>query len=159
MKIDRIKLRRLSMKLKRPFETSFGQIAWRHSVLVEIASEGLMAYGECAADEHPHYSYETAGTAMEIMEQELVPALISSSSIEPSNFQHAARKVRGHSMAKAGIEMALWDLKGQSEGKSLAELFGVSKASVDVGVSIGIAPTVDELLKIVDSYVVEGYGQ
>lgn len=157
MKIENIQLRRLSMKLKRPFETSFGQIEWRHCVLVEIVTDEFIAYGECAADEHPHYSYETAGTAMEIMQQELVPILMGAPNIEPIEFRNITQKVKGHSMAKAGIEMALWDLKGKIEEKSLAELFGVSKHAVDVGVSIGIAPTIDELLKIMDAYLHEGY--
>ena len=159
MKIEKIVLRRLSMKLKRPFETSFGQIEWRHCVLVEVFYDGIIAYGECAADEHPHYSYETAGTAMEIMQQELVPALLASSNVDPKDFQQASRGVKGHSMAKAGIEMALWDLKGKLEEKSMAELLGVKKKNVDVGVSIGIAPNVDQLLEIVDSYVTDGYGR
>ncbi len=157
MKIDHIKLYRLSMKLKQPFETSFGRIEWRQSVLAEIASDGIVAYGECAADKHPGFSYETAGTALEIMETELVPSLFQMSDLNPKKFQRQVKNVKGHPMAKAGLEMALWDLLGKRENQSLAELLGVKKEKVDVGVSVGLASSIKDLLEIVSSYVDDGY--
>ena len=67
--------------------------------------------------------------------------------------------VRGHPMAKAGLEMALWDLRGKAEGKSLKELFGGVRDKVDVGVSVGIQPSVEKLLAAVDGYLAKGYGR
>jgi O-succinylbenzoate synthase len=65
--------------------------------------------------------------------------------------------VRGNPMAKASLEMALWDLIGKLEDKSLRELFGGERKQVQVGVSVGIQESPNVLLKIVEDYLAQGY--
>jgi O-succinylbenzoate synthase len=65
--------------------------------------------------------------------------------------------VRGHLMAKAGLEMALWDVLGKMQGKSLRALLGGEREKVEVGVSVGIQDSVDELVDVVTGYVEQGY--
>lgn len=60
-------------------------------------------------------------------------------------------------MAKAGLEGAIWDLYAKQQGVTLAEALGGEKKVIDVGVSIGIQPNVEQLLNIIDRYVKEGY--
>jgi O-succinylbenzoate synthase len=62
-------------------------------------------------------------------------------------------------MAKAGLEMALWDLFAQRDGVSLQHALGGSADRVRVGVSVGIQPTVDRLLQVVDGYLAQGYAR
>ena len=76
MKIDHIRMRHLRMKLKHPFETSFGRIQTRDCILLEVSSEGTTGYGECVADWDPGYSYETVGTAWHILEDFIFPAIL-----------------------------------------------------------------------------------
>jgi O-succinylbenzoate synthase len=73
----------------------------------------------------------------------------------PALFKH----VRGHPMAKASVENAIWDLFAKAEGKPLAQLLGGVRSRVEVGVSIGIQPTIEDLLVWVDSFVAAGYGR
>ena len=61
------------MPLVHPFRTSFGVTTGRRILLVEIESEGLTAWGESAAGEHPYFSDETVDTAWLIAETELAP--------------------------------------------------------------------------------------
>lgn len=53
--------------------------------------------------------------------------------------------------------MAMWDLAGKSQGKSVAELMGATLPKVEVGVSVGIQDTPEELVEVVGRYLENGY--
>jgi o-succinylbenzoate synthase len=159
MKIQRITLYHLKMPLVRPFETSFGRIHSRECVLVEAFSGDLVGYGECPADRDPGYSYETVGTAWHILRDFLVPAILDREIASPGGVQEHLVQVRGHHMAKAGLEMALWDLFGKLEGKSLRELLGGVSDEVQVGVSVGLQASPQKLVETVGGYQSQGYGR
>ena len=59
MKLSKISIYPLKMPLVSHFETSFGRIYERECVLVRMESDGLIGWGECAADRDPGYSYES----------------------------------------------------------------------------------------------------
>ena len=145
------------MPLVSHFETSFGRIFERDCILVEIQSEGLTGWGECVADRDPGYSYETSGTAWHILQDFIAPLLLGQQVADAHNFQYRVANIRGHHLAKAGVEMALWDLLGQRTGKSLRELFGGQRGSVAVGVSVGLQDTPEILLETVSRYIQDGY--
>ncbi|MEI7847157.1 MAG: o-succinylbenzoate synthase [Chloroflexota bacterium] len=159
MKITKISLFPLSMPLVSHFETSFGRIHERECVLVKMEADGLVGWGECAADRDPGYSYETTGTVMHILEEFVLPLLIGEDVIDANDFQQRITPIRGHHLAKAGVEMALWDLLGKRDGKSLKEMLGGVKDAVDVGVSVGLQDTTADLVRVVDGYIANGYGR
>lgn len=157
MKIEQITLHHLRMPLVAHFETSFGRIFERDCILIEIRSEGLTGWGECVADRDPGYCYETSGTAWHILMDFIVPQILGSDLADAADFQQRVANIRGHQLAKAGVEMALWDLLGQRTGKSLRELFGGQKDVVPVGVSVGLQDTPEVLLQTVEKYLGQGY--
>jgi O-succinylbenzoate synthase len=157
MKIDRVTLFPLKMPLVSHFETSFGRIYERECVLVKIESEGLVGWGECAADSDPGYSYETTGTVLHILKDFALPLLVGQEVVDAADFQRRISPIRGHHLAKAGVEMALWDLLGKRDGRSLREMFGGTKERVDVGVSVGLQDTTADLVRAVDGYLAKGY--
>lgn len=157
MIIEHINLYHLSMPLVLPFETSFGRIYDRECVLVELFSGGLHGYGECVADRDPGYAYETTGTVWHILTEFLLPQLIGQDLSSPSKLTRLYAGVRGHPMAKAGVEMALWDLLGKASGRSLRAMLGGVKEQVEVGVSIGLQASPCELLRVVEDYLAAGY--
>lgn len=159
MKIDSIVLHHLSMPLVSPFETSFGRETDRECVLVEIKSEGLTGYGECVATRDPGYNYETAGTAIHILRDFVSPLILGRDVKDAADFQNIVAGIRGHNLAKAGVEMALWDLLGKRENKSLRELFGGVRDKVEVGVSVGIQSSARSLVETVGGYVSQGYAR
>ena len=59
LNIDAIHMREINMPLAHPFETSFGLTTGRRILLIELESDGLTAWGECVAGEHPYFSDET----------------------------------------------------------------------------------------------------
>lgn len=159
MKIELINLYHLSMPLVSPFETSFGRITSRECVLIEAFSDGLIGYGECPADRDPGYSYETTGTAWHILKDFLIPPVLGRDLTGIDGFRAQASRVRGHNMAKAGLEMALWDLLGKREKRSLQAMLGGERSKVAVGVSVGIQETPQRLVEVVCAYLEQGYGR
>ena len=124
-KIERINLYHLRMLLRAPFETSFGRATHRECLLLEVYADGLIGYGECVADADPGYSYETVGTAGHVLRDYISPALIGQELADAEDFQRRVSPIRGHLMAKAGLEMALWDLQGKRQGCSLGSCWEV----------------------------------
>ena len=158
MKIDSITLYHVSMPLVSPFETSFGRETDRECILIEIQSEGLMGYGECVASRDPGYNYETTGTAIHILKDFIIPLMLGREVKDAADFQNLVSGIRGHYLAKAGVEMALWDLLGKRENKSLRELLGGVREKVEVGASIGIQESAQGLVRSVADYVGQGCG-
>jgi O-succinylbenzoate synthase len=159
MRIDRVSLYHLRMPLRSPFETSFGRANERECILLSVHAAGLTGYGECTADAGPGYAYETTGTAWHILRDFLVPVILGKPLPEPLRFQAQVAGLRGHPMAKAGLEMALWDLKGKVEGRSLREMLGGTRADVAVGISVGIQASPDVLVEVIAGYLAQGYGR
>ncbi len=159
MKIDSITLHHLSMPLVAPFETSFGRETDRECVLIEIKSEGLTGYGECVATRDPGYNYETTGTVIHILKDFIIPLMLGNDVKDAADFQNLVSGIRGHYLAKAGVEMALWDLLGKRENKSLRQLLGGVREKVEVGVSVGIQESAHSLVKTVGDYVSQGYAR
>ncbi|MBI4545265.1 MAG: o-succinylbenzoate synthase [Gemmatimonadetes bacterium] len=158
MRIERIELQVIRLRLQEPFRISSGQTHERRILLLKVEGEGARGYGECVADETPHYSYETVQTARWVLEQHLIPAALAREFASASEFAALlAAAARGHPMAKAALEMAVWDLEARRRGVSLAALLGGSKQAVEAGVSLGIREEVEELLERIGRFWAEGY--
>ncbi|QHS53725.1 o-succinylbenzoate synthase [Edaphobacter sp. 12200R-103] len=157
MNIDAIHMREINMPLAYPFETSFGLTTGRRILLVELECEGLTAWGECVAGEHPYFSDEMIDTAWIITETELAPRLLDAELQHGGDVPDVLKQVRGHRMAKAALENAVWDLEAQSKKISLADLLGGTRDVIPCGVSIGIQPTLEKLLEKIETELAAGY--
>ena len=157
MKLEKIVLREIQMPLAHPFVTSFGKTTGRRILLVELVSEGVVGWGECVAGEHPYFSDEMIDTAWLITETELVPRLLGKDVAEGSAVPDMLEQVRGHRMAKAALENAVWDLEAQVKSVSLARLLGGTRERIACGVSIGMQETMEAQLAKVEEEVAAGY--
>ena len=157
MKIERIEIRHTKMELVNPFTTSMGTEYDEEHIMVRIDGEGLTGWGESVAEGTPFYSYETVTTAWHIMKDFLIPEILGKELNDVGEVIALYDKVRGHMMAKAGIESALWDLLAKGKGVSLSRLLGGTREKIDVGVSIGIQDSERILLDKIEGYLAEGY--
>lgn len=157
IRIDAIHLREINLPLAYPFETSFGVTTGRRILLVEIESEGLTSWGECVAGEHPYFSDEMIDTAWIITETELAPRLLDAEIEGGGDCPRIFSQVRGHRMAKAALENAVWDLAAQRSKVSLSEMLGGIRATIPCGVSIGIQPSIGVLLEKIEKELAAGY--
>ncbi len=159
MKIDSLCLYHLSMPLVARFETSFGVERDRECVLIALDADGLTGYGECVASHDPGYNYETTGTAWHILKEFISPLVLGQDVKDAADFQRRVASVRGHHLAKAGVEMALWDLLGKQSGKPLREMLGGVRERVEVGVSVGLQESPEALVETVRKYIEGGYAR
>jgi O-succinylbenzoate synthase len=159
MKIDTLTLYHLRLPLVSPFATSFGSIDHKECILVALYAEGFTGYGESAVEHDPGYNYETTGTAWHILKEFVAPAILGQDIADAADYQRRVGGIRGHLLAKAGVEMALWDLLGKCDGLSLKEMFGGRRDKVEVGVSIGIQASASALVRVAEGYVSQGYNR
>jgi len=157
MRIESITLRELRMPLKAPFQTSFGVIKDRRVLLVETHSDGLVGWGEVTALEGPWFSPETTDTAKHVIVNFIAPLLSGAEIPNASTVPALLLGIRGHGMAKAGVENSLWDIESQRQGISLARLLGGTKQEIECGVSLGIQSSPERLLAKIDEELAAGY--
>jgi O-succinylbenzoate synthase len=156
MPITRIELREIRMRLLKPFETSFGVTLDRRIVIVKVSDGTFEGYGEVTAGEGPFYCHETTDTAWHILSDFVIPQVLGK--IEGlSDVAPLIQMIRGHNMAKGGLEASLWDLEARRRQKPLWKLLGGSRETIDCGVSIGIQPTIDRLLEVIQHELRDGY--
>jgi o-succinylbenzoate synthase len=158
MKITDITIRHLQMKLKAPFTTSFGTFTNKDFLLLEAKDQdGTIGWGESVAFHSPWYNEETLQTNWHMLEDFLIPLLLNKEINHPDEVSELFAPIRKNNMAKSTIEGAIWDIYAQQTNQSLASALGGKKDKIEVGISIGIQKSIDDLVALVDEYVKEGY--
>ncbi len=157
MKIERIELRHVKLVLVSPFVTSMGIEYDEEHIIVRVDADGVTGWGESVAEGTPFYSYETVPTAWHILKDFLIPSILGKDIASVDEAIASYAKVRGHMMAKAGLEAALWDAFAKTRGISLSQMIGGTRKKIDVGVSIGIQDSMAGLITKVEGYLAEGY--
>src|SRR5512144_2552305 len=120
LNLERIELREIELPLKYPFETSFGRTTRRRILIIRAFDQsGAFGYGECTAPEDPFFNHETIDTAWYIITK-FVSRLLADAKVERAEQVNSAiDRIRGHRMAKAGVECAIWDLEARLAEKPL----------------------------------------
>jgi O-succinylbenzoate synthase len=157
MRIDELEIRHVEMPLVHPFETSFGREDVRHTIIVAVRGGGLTGWGEAATSAGPWYEYETVETCWHVLNDFLAPAVAGRDVAVPEDAARLMAPVRGHHLAKMGLEAAVWDLLGRAEGRSVGEMLGAARDRVPVGVSIGVQGSVPVLLERIAAFLADGY--
>jgi o-succinylbenzoate synthase len=157
MNLQAIHLRELNMPLAHPFETSFGVTTGRRILLVELEFSEGTAWGECVAGEHPYFSDEMIDTAWHITATELAPRLLSASVTHGHECPAIFEQVRGHRMAKAALENAVWEFEAVQGGVALSKFLGGTRSIIPCGVSIGIQPSPEKHMEKIATEVAAGY--
>ena len=145
---------RVSLPLKTPFVTSFGAQDHRAALVFELIHNGITAFSEAVTDEGPFYSYEDNNTAFHIIEAYLTEQMKDVP--KPVEFLNRVKFVKGHLMAKAALEMLLWDYHAKVEGTPLYRYIGKTNGKAQIGISIGMADP-DEMRKQTSKAVELGY--
>jgi O-succinylbenzoate synthase len=149
MKIERIELILARLPLKREFTTSSHTKSHLDHIILKAYADGLVGWGECASPSDPYYCEEYTETCWLVLRDILIPALLNRpwETIEAATAAYG--KVRRHSFAKAGLEIALGDLLGKASGRSLSSLLGGTRREIASGVSLGIEKRTEDLLAII----------
>ncbi len=146
------------MPLVHFFETSFGRTTRRRIILVEVSSGGASGWGEVTCGEHPHYNEEWTEGAWLILRDYLVPEACGSRLETPAEAARFGARLRGHRMARGGLEAACWDLEARLRGEPLWKtLGGGARREIPCGVSIGIQDTPAQLIGKIRAELEAGY--
>jgi len=157
LRLERVELFVVRLPLKRAYETSGSRETHQTHVLARVESEGAVGWGESVAPEQPWYSGETPKTVWYVLDEIVIPQLLREDFADPTQTDVKLSWIREHRMAKATIEMAIWDLFAKREGASLSKLLGGTRDRILCGVAIGIHPTVEELIETIERELVGGY--
>ncbi len=157
MKIEQITLREIRMRLKAPFETSFGVTQDRRILLVEVSADGISGWSEITTIETPSYNSETTDTAWHIVSDFIAPVLTGRAFARAAEVTTALEGIRGHYMAKSGVENALWDIDAQKKSLPLWKLLGGTRSEIHCGVSLGIRENPEALVDRVRQELQCGY--
>ncbi len=157
MKIEQIDLKLVRLPLVRSFRTSSSSKSHLDHILVRVVADGEVGWGECASPSDPYYCPETTETCWHLLNDFLAPRLLGQEWTTVDEVVGFQAPVKGNNFAKAGLEMACWDLLSRREGRSLAALLGGSRPEILSGVSLGIERDHGVLFGLIDQYLDEGY--
>lgn len=156
--IDRVVLRQIRMPLVHFFETSFGRTYERQMVLVEVVSDGVSGWGEVTCGENPFYNEEWTESAWRIVRDYAAPRVVKHPLESAEGVDARTAHIRGHNMARGGLEAAVWDLEARRNGVPLwKQIGGGARREIPCGVSIGIQDSVEQLIEKIHTELGAGY--
>ncbi len=114
MKITQVKLGRISTLLRVPFKTALRTVNSVEDVIVELHTDtGAVGYGE--APPTGVITGDTTGAILGAIQDHIAPAILGRDLDEFEDPTAAVQKALVHNTsAKAAVDMALWDLLGQT---------------------------------------------
>jgi O-succinylbenzoate synthase len=137
------------MKLKTPFTTHLETVHERQGIIIEVMNrEGVSGFGEVVAFSSPWYTEETVQTSLHMLKEFFIPMLFTSRVEHPSEITPIFNRLRRNFMAKAGLEMAMWDLYAKERNQSLSSLLGGTQNTIPSGVVVGAKSMKDTLSQI-----------
>jgi len=158
IKLERIVLRQIRIPLVHFFETSFGRTYGRDIVLVEAVADGVSGWGEVTAGENPFYNEEWTDSSWLILKDYVAPRVLNHEFAGAADVYARTAHIRGHYMARGGLEAAVWDLEARMNNVPLwKQIGGGARKEIPCGVSIGIQDNVDQLLGKIETEVKAGY--
>ena len=158
IKLDRIVMRHIRMPLVHFFETSFSRTYARDIILVEAIADGVSGWGEVTAGEHPFYNEEWTGSIWPLLIDYIIPRVLHDELASPEQVSSRTSHIRGHNMARGGVEAAIWDLQARLNEEPLWKTIGGgARQEIPCGVSIGIQDTVEQLLEKIETALAAGY--
>ncbi|MBV1757773.1 MAG: dipeptide epimerase [Dethiosulfatibacter sp.] len=137
MKITDIKVEKLPLKLLKPFKVSLGVIEQYDTIIVKIiTNEGIYGVGESSPIEFvTGESVDTAIAVIKALAEKL-------KGMDPLDIelihQVMDRYITNNTAAKAGIDIALFDIKGKVMGVPLYKVLGGNSNQLETDITLSI---------------------
>jgi o-succinylbenzoate synthase len=163
--IKEVILHPVALPFVEPLRTSFGMEPFKAAIIIELKTEeGVTGWGEAAVAPEPGYTGETVATAYHLLKHYLAPSVLGKTITDPNQGRDLLHHVRDNKHASAGLDGAIWDAFAKVNHMRLADLFAsylpaghASTNRANVGVSIGIQPSVEATIAIINKRLAQGY--
>jgi o-succinylbenzoate synthase len=157
MIIDRVDIIHVQIPLSIPYETSYQKNLNLDKIILKVFTEDAVVFSECVCKDTPLSTYETPGTVRTILKNAVLPAVMGKQIKGPEDFWKRVHQFKGHNMAKAGMENAVWALTSFEQGVSISRLMGGTKKTVPVGHGVGIQNSIERLFDVIEEYLDYGF--
>ena len=155
MKIRSVRAWRVDMPLAEPYTIAYETVASASNILLQLDTGRYVGWG-CAAPDLPVTGESPEGT-LAVLEGEVAAALTGQDPLRPAALiDRVAPLLAGRPSALAAVDMALWDVVGQTAGLPLWRLFGGFRARIRTSVTVGILP-VDETVARSRDFTAQGF--
>lgn len=158
-------MHQFNLKLKSPYRFAESTYRYRPINILAIKDElGNVGLGEVEAFQFPNYIDETQAGCVRILNTRILPLLGAKNFDTPFEFSRFIDSTNGPYMARAAVEMAIWDLFAKRNNISVQKLMMLAlgetadpKESVAVGVTIGIKSNAEEIIDEIQRQIDSGY--
>ena len=159
MKITRISVYHLDLPLKDPYWLSGGRLKFEvlDATFVKLETDaGLVGWGEGTPWGHTYVAAHGPGIRAGI--ETMAGAILG---LDPRRIETVERAMDlclpGHLYAKAPVDMACWDIAGQSAGLPIADMLGGRRENGTPPASSVSSGDPDTMMDIIRSYRAMGY--
>ena len=145
MKITDIQVGEIALPLRTPFKTALRTVDAVRDVVVRVCTDqGAVGYGE--APPTAVITGDTTGSILCAVEEYIRPALVGMDVMDlPAVMEKLAGCLVHNTSPKAAVDMALYDLWAQAQGKPLFELLGGARQSLETDLTISVNP-IDQMV-------------
>lgn len=165
MQIVSYKIHQFSFQLRHPYRFADAFYRDRPINIIALKDElGNVGLGEVEAFEFPNYIDETQRQCVYSITSRIMPLLGSKNYDTPFEFARFINSTNAPYMARAAVEMAIWDLFAKRNGISVQKLMMLAvgdsstpTSAVDVGVAIGIKDSTQDVINAIQKELDEGY--
>lgn len=158
MQITAVDLYEIRIPYRRNHTLSSGPLHGANSIIVRISTDdGIVGAGEASIPGGPGWSEESASSVRMVIQEYLAPVILGRDPRNCSEIAAAMQKaVRGNPFARAALEMACFDIAGQSIGVPAAQLIGgAQRQSVPMVWSLAsglVDQEIEEALRVNEEY-------
>ncbi len=157
MIIERAELFLFELPFIKSYQTSYGEMNRKRSVIVKLSTSDLSGYGEASTLPFPFYLPEYTDVSFIVLKDLIIPQLINKKINHPSEINQLFSHIKGFNFAKKAVETALWDLYSQQLKTPLWQLLGGINKSISIGGSVGITQDKNKLLETISLQIEQGY--
>jgi L-alanine-DL-glutamate epimerase-like enolase superfamily enzyme len=154
LKISRIEAIPFAIPYRKPLRFASGEVTVAEHVLIRVHTDSGLV-GTAEAPPRPFTYGETQASICAVIDGIFAPQIIGLSPLEREVIHSRLNRTVANPTAKAAIDMAVWDLIGQSLGVSVTELIGGYTDRMRVSHMVGFAPAgemVTEAERMRDQY-------
>jgi O-succinylbenzoate synthase len=162
--VERVTLTHLQIPLKETSRIGGVEVAIKDAILVAVESSDGIGLGESSPIPARSFAAEPRVSPEDCwreLAERIAPSLLGQKFTEVEEISDLAATWEASPLAVAGAETACWDLLGQSRHETIAEMLGVLDSPLDLriesGLSVGLYPTIVELIRTIDTHLAEGY--